>query len=303
MLAEELANTDVDMRNVIIFSAGCHVGYNIVDPHAVPNLTRKIDWGQAAAAKGITLVGGTGYQYGDTDFIMYSEEIYRELSRQLRVGSGPVSIGQALVKAKLSFLTNTPYLRGIDEKAFLEVGIFGFPMLSVNMLGERLPDASAPTTIVPETFPYNVNPGLALGLKYADISVNTPTTMHTVVLEDVNDPSQTINTFFFSGEDNVVVKPNEPTVPKQIENVSFPGTVLRGVGFRSGTFTDLPDVVPFTGAAATDINGIHAPFVTNFYFPTQLYSTNYFDALANAGNGITIYSCIRRSLSQVLLRL
>jgi CSLREA domain-containing protein len=286
ILAGELVSSDVDLTNAILFSAGCHVGYNIVDDHGVLGLTRQPDWGQAAAAKGLTLIGGTGYQYGDTDFIKYSEELYLEFSRQLRVGSGPVSIGQALVKAKQSYLADTPYLRGIDEKALLEATIFGLPMLSVDMPGERLSDTSNPS-IVSSTSPYAANPGLELGLTYADINVNTPTTLHSVILDNVSDPSQTSTAYYFSGEDTIVVKPNEPTLPKQIENVSVQGTVLRGVGFRSGAYTDLLDVLPFTGAAATEIRGVHAPFLTDTYFPQKLYSTNYFDALADSVNGKT----------------
>jgi hypothetical protein len=77
MTANELADSDVDLTNSLIYSAGCHAGYNIVNPHGVLGLTRQPDWAQAIAAKGGTLIGGTGYQYGDTDFIKYSERIYQ----------------------------------------------------------------------------------------------------------------------------------------------------------------------------------------------------------------------------------
>ena len=76
VLTTDLAASSVDLTNSIVFSAGCHSGYNIVDGDGVPGLTLGLDWTQAFAQKRATLIAGTGYQYGDTDFLMYSERIY-----------------------------------------------------------------------------------------------------------------------------------------------------------------------------------------------------------------------------------
>ncbi len=71
-----------------MFSAGCHSGYNIVDGDAIPGVTVPLDWAQAFAQKQATLIAGTGYQYGDTDFLEYSERLYRDFARELRAGTG-----------------------------------------------------------------------------------------------------------------------------------------------------------------------------------------------------------------------
>ena len=46
------------------------------------------------------LIGGTGYQYGDTDFLEYSERLYLDIARRLREGTGdrrrPSRSGRAL---------------------------------------------------------------------------------------------------------------------------------------------------------------------------------------------------------------
>ena len=42
------------------------------------------------------LIAGTGYQYGDTDFLEYSERLYRNFARELRAGNGALSIGEVL---------------------------------------------------------------------------------------------------------------------------------------------------------------------------------------------------------------
>ena len=151
LTSTELVASSVDLENALVFSAGCHAGYNIVDAHGVVGVTREPDWAQAFAQKGATLIAGTGYQYGDTDFIEYSERLYLEFSRRLRAGSGPVPIGKALVAAKQAYLANTPQLRAIHEKALLEATLFGLPMLRVDLPQGRGPLPSD-SSIVSGTF-------------------------------------------------------------------------------------------------------------------------------------------------------
>src|SRR5207344_1919374 len=105
----DLVASRTDLTNAIVFSAGCHSGYNLVDTDAIPGVTLPLDWAQAFAQKKATLIAGTGYQYGDTDFIEYSEQIYLNLARQLRAGTGAIAVGEALVKAKLDYLAITQY--------------------------------------------------------------------------------------------------------------------------------------------------------------------------------------------------
>ena len=131
MLTTDLAASTTDFTNSIVFSAGCHAGYNLVDGDAIPGVTLPLDWAQAFARKKATLVAGTGYQYGDTDFLEYSERLYNNFARQLRAGAAgtPVAVGEALVQAKLAYLAATPDIRGLHEKALLEATLFGLPML------------------------------------------------------------------------------------------------------------------------------------------------------------------------------
>ena len=104
----ELANSTTDFTNTIVFSQGCHSGYNLVDVDGIPQVSDTLDWAQAFAQKGATLIAGTGYQYGDSDLVAYSEAIYANFSKQLLAGSGPVSVGDALVAAKKAYLAATP---------------------------------------------------------------------------------------------------------------------------------------------------------------------------------------------------
>jgi hypothetical protein len=286
LTTSDLEASSADLTNAIFFSAGCHAGYNIVNSHGVPEVTQEPDWAQAFARKQATLIAGTGYQYGDTDFRKYSEELYYQFSRQLRMGDGPVAIGKALVAAKQAYLIRAPQLRGIDEKALLEATLFGLPMLSVNMPGARLTsDGDAP--IVGAINPYATNPGSTLGLAFSDATLSPALTLLTKQLESVQDGG-TVTTAYLQGSDGVTGGPTEPVLPLEIYNVSVPGTVLRGVGFRGGAYTDLMDVLPLVGAATTEVRGVHAPFLTDIFFPVRLLLTNYFDALADPAGGDTL---------------
>ena len=86
--ANELTASNVNLTNSLVFSAGCHSGYSVVDGDAVPNVTQTLDWIQALAQKRATVIAGTGYQYGDTDFLEYSERLYKNLAEAFRFGTG-----------------------------------------------------------------------------------------------------------------------------------------------------------------------------------------------------------------------
>jgi hypothetical protein len=277
----------VNLTNSIIFSPGCHSGYNIVNQHGVPFVTAEPDWAQAFAMKGATFIGGTGYQYGHTDFIAYSEQIYLNFSKQLRYGAGPVSVGKALVAAKQTYLADTPILRGIDEKSLLQTTLFGLPMLAIDLPTGRIDPPSDPS-VVGATIPVGVNPGLTLGLSYVDLSVNPALTPTTRSLVNTNVLTETIDATYLLGGDALLLNPTEPVLPVLKRNVSVPGTVLRGVGFRSGTYSDLFDIIALTSAAATEVRGIQFPFRSQAFYPTRAWNTNFFDLLANGPvDGVT----------------
>ena len=52
MSASDVAASTANLTNSIVFSAGCHAGYNLVDRDAIPGVTQPLDWAQAFARKG-----------------------------------------------------------------------------------------------------------------------------------------------------------------------------------------------------------------------------------------------------------
>ncbi|MDQ4077947.1 MAG: PKD domain-containing protein, partial [Chloroflexota bacterium] len=102
-----------------------------------------------------------------------------------------------------------------------------------------------------------------------------------VGLTNVKDGSSIAATYL-EGRDGVVTNPVEPALPLEVYNIGVSGTVLRGVGFREGTYADTPNVLPLTGAPTTEIRGVHIPFQSDVFYPVKPWSINYFDALARA---------------------
>ncbi len=284
MNSTELSASTTSFENSIVFSAGCHSGYNIVNGDA--------DSGRHAAAR---LGGGVRPEAGDGDRrhrLPVRRHRLRRLQRQAvrdfahDLVAGSVGVGAALVDAKQQYLDGTTELSGIDVKSLLEATLYGLPMLDVTMPGvtplSAAVHASAATTVSPTPAPSGT-PGGGLGLSSADESFATGSpafTEQTKTLTDAqNHPVATAT--YITGPDGVVTAPGEPTLPLLSTDVTVTGQVLRGVGFLGGSFNDEGGKIPLTGDPGTDQNGTHAPFASSTFFPEKPWTVNYFPGLAN----------------------
>ncbi|HUK45575.1 MAG TPA: hypothetical protein VLV28_09785 [Gaiellaceae bacterium] len=279
MDSSELAASNISFENSIVFSAGCHSGYNIVDGDSIPYVTQPIDWVQAFAEKQATVVAGTGYQYGDTDFVAYSAKLYASFAQDL-VAGGTVPVGNALVAAKEQYLEATPQLSGIDVKALLEATLYGLPMLGVTTPGAAVQHAlnvSAAAAVSPTTV--GSDPGKTLGLSSADEDYTPTLTPQSTTLNLQG--GGTVTATYLEGPDGVVTAPGSPALPLAVEDVTVPGQVLRGVGFLGGSFTATSGITPLTGDPTTDLSATHAPFTSTTLFPERPWSINYFGGISD----------------------
>ncbi len=275
---------------MILYSTGCHSGYNTVNAHGVPNLTIQPDWAQALARKGAVLIGGTGYQYGDADLMEYGERLYLGFTRQLR-RPGAIPIGQALVRAKQEYMADTGVaLDGVFEKGLLVSALFGLPMLRVEMPGQPSAQPVLPA-IVSATQPVTTGPGVALGLLMADVTVAPVVTATERTLTSALDQVTTYRATALLGKDGAVARPGQPLLPLAVYNVSAPGGlaggVLRGVGLRGASYADQSPIFPLTGAPATEVAGVRSVFRSMSFYPSKPWTVNYFANLADAVGGVT----------------
>ncbi|MEZ5596541.1 MAG: hypothetical protein R3E84_09140 [Pseudomonadales bacterium] len=290
MLSTELLNSNVDLVNSLIFSNGCHSGYNVVNGEVKQGVTLPLDWAQAFARKGATFIGGTGYQYGDTEFVEFGERLYLEFARQLRTGSGAVAIGKALVKAKQAYLERTADNKGLHRKSLLISTLFGLPMLKVDLPGQRLVAETEMSDIVAAPVASGT-PGSGLGLLAADLSLDFggDLTEQTIDFADLahppanpTDPFPILTASYLTGLDGLAINPAEPVLPLKSVNVSVADQSLRGIGFRGGRWSE-DRVIPVDGAATTELRAPHSKFASLLYYPMRLAVANYYGALGDTG--------------------
>src|SRR3990172_2040784 len=94
------------------------------------------DWAQAFLRQRAAFVGNTGYGYGDSDLIAYSERVIANFVEELGDWSeGPQTIGRALLRAKQRYYNTAAAgsFGNYDEKALSEVTLYGLPMLRISM--------------------------------------------------------------------------------------------------------------------------------------------------------------------------
>ncbi|HEX7273417.1 MAG TPA: choice-of-anchor Q domain-containing protein [Casimicrobiaceae bacterium] len=129
-------------------------------------------------------------------------------------------------------------------------------------------------------------PAQTLGLETYDLSVAPVLTPQAKNLTNVAGGAN-VTARWLSGPDGVVSNPGEPVLPLAALNVTpnDPSLVLRGIGFRSGTYVDSAPLLPFSGAPTTELRGVHVPFISPVFYPAlaRMSTPNYFGALAGSG--------------------
>jgi hypothetical protein len=292
ILASDVASSSVDLRNAIIFSLGCHSG-EWDDPDGIAGFTIEPDFPTALARKGATLFAGSIYQYGDTDLIAYGEKLHLEYAKRLNTGpgesarGGAIAIGKAAIAAKRAYLRSTPVRQPIDDKTILGTMLYGLPQLAVNYPGTRLLEDTDTSTIAPVA--YTSRPGVRLGLSRADYTVfSSLTTIPVTLLAPAGTVPATFPASYVTGGAGTVAHPGQPILPLELRNVSVANNVLRGVGFRAGTYTDTAGVRALTSAVSTELRVPHTPFKASVLFPVKPYVVDYYDALGDGATRLAV---------------
>lgn len=148
-------------QGTIMFTIGCEGGLNVPDtlvsaPSADEAATLA-DWPQTATGKGAVYTGNTGYGYGDTDAIAYSERVYAYYAQN--VASKHMTVGQALMFAKQRYNGELGVAGVYDAKALEEAVTYGLPMYRIGSTGgvgavalPPLPSAPVTGTAAPTPF-------------------------------------------------------------------------------------------------------------------------------------------------------
>ena len=127
----------------LLFTMGCHSGLNVPDIGvAAPNPAQQaslLDWAQAATSRGALYVGQSGFGYGDTEAVAYSERLLQYFAENLATRS--MTAAQALMFAQQRYVGDLGVI-GVYDAKIVEISTFyGLPMWRIGAGGTEAPSA------------------------------------------------------------------------------------------------------------------------------------------------------------------
>ncbi|MDW3212575.1 MAG: choice-of-anchor Q domain-containing protein [Ilumatobacteraceae bacterium] len=188
----------------LIFSMGCHSGLAVPDGLIGEDNT---DWAQQISGVGGIYIANTGFGYGDTETVAYTEQLMalfaRYVTSPVLVDGASTTVGEAFKVAKNRFIADLAVLSVYDEKAMMESTFYGLPFYRT-----ALPAAAAPP--VPVNQPV-IN---ASGDPVVSYTITAP-----------NDRNQTDRGVYYSnptpdGGESIIVAPGRPIQPSSAVDVS-----------------------------------------------------------------------------------
>jgi hypothetical protein len=276
--SSEIANlpaSDTRFKNALVISIGCHLAYPLLDGDVISNPTNPPQFVTDARAftetfqsRGAMVLGNSGFGYGDTDFVGYSEQLLTLVTQELTDGApSAVPMGIALTNAKRKYIQNSGATTGVDKKTLEEMTFYGPPMWSVG-----LPSRVAKPT--PNTL--NTNPATAdSGHLLSAGTVSPPYTLtpHTL---------QPNNTSYFEADHAATdqaggkqVIPYVADLPFKAFDVSSPSAgTARGVALIAADYVDHPNTTATVDVPVTEVSGSRPPWPTPGFWPSQTYGLN-----------------------------
>jgi hypothetical protein len=162
--------------SALLFTLGCEGGLSVPNrawaaASSPAELARLLDFAQALARKKANgFLGNTGYGYGDTVAIAYSERLLDLFTKNL---DGTMTLSQAVSKAKQDYLKDG--LVGVyDEKVLNESTFYGLPFVTVGPSGVAAPAPAAPAADATGTSPFLGTPARTFSKTLSYAAVGTP---------------------------------------------------------------------------------------------------------------------------------
>jgi uncharacterized repeat protein (TIGR01451 family) len=231
-----------------VFTMGCHAGLSVSDIVVGAADTRRLDWAQVYGAGGALFAGNTGFGYGDTTGVAYSEKLMSFLAKRM---DGTVTAGDALMFAKNDFKSSLGPLDVYDEKVMSEATFYGLPMYRVGPT-VALPPAPAPRPTAPDAL-------VGGSVVAADLTVSPTLTQKSSPFGSYYASTDTISTSY------------RPVEPSTSTDVTEPGLVAHGAVITQLASTDFGDFdaafsMPTIDRTATATE----PVFRDAVFPTKI---------------------------------
>ena len=260
----------------LIFSVGCHSGLNVPDEQAL-STEHATDWAQAFLRQRATYIGNTGFGYGDSDLVAYSERLMTYFVQELNYeGEGPQTVGRALLRAKQRYFNSLPVgaLGVYDEKSLAIMTLYGLPMQGIEMPNRTSTPPGGPSVAAPPTaLEAAAGPVGAQALVTSPVSLAF--TYNLTTLPGLG------GYYSLAGEGEPQVAGVRPIQARTTRDVGRPGTgtVAHGVVFVGGAFTDVAGFDPVISRLITDdVSADQSEPIFNSFelYPIQVGAVNRF---------------------------
>jgi hypothetical protein len=118
------------------------------------------DWPEAFSDQGAAVyVANTGYGYGDTDIVAYSEKVMSLFAERIGSKTGSaLTIGQALAYAKQEYFGSLVQYEAYDEKALQETTFYGLPMFRIGPPIQAPPPVASSLSSLPSVSALSLPP-------------------------------------------------------------------------------------------------------------------------------------------------
>ncbi len=236
IIAQEIANSALDLSGGLIYTPGCHAGLNVPPT----NTNNPMDLPQAFASKRANYIGNTGYGWGMRSSIGLTEKVIRLYTRALLKGLQS-SMGKALVTAKTLYHQQDTDFSGYDEKVMQQMIFYGLPMYELESGSALDPEDPFPgvdfTPDVPE------NPLGSDDILTGTISVDFSEALNLAL-------SETGDGDYYSLNGSIHAVPGQPMQPLHFGDVTAPelpahGALLLNATFKAPTTFDPLVAIPY----------------------------------------------------------
>ena len=218
---EPVTNPDGSPNNLYLASTfwtmGCHAGLNAPGSYLSPG-DDDYDWAQALLHRGAVDIANTGFGFGDSDVVEYSERLMAILADNFATTN---TIGEAHALAAQLFAAGTGKWSPYHDKSVMESTLYGLPFYRLHVA----PVVSPPIPIE------STSPVGATGLHQSGLlSTSAPIT-------ELGGPTEDR----YLVADDVMAVPFRPIQPVEYFDVTSatPGFTARGAIVESGSTTDL----------------------------------------------------------------
>jgi hypothetical protein len=266
--ANEVVTASTNFTRSLVFSVGCHSGLNVPDADANSPQTA-LDWAQAFAKRGATFIGNTGYGYGDSDLIAYSEQLALNFAQELNPPSqSPVAVGEAVKRAKQNYFNTlgSSAFSNYDEKVLAEWTLYGLPMKKV-----KTPVSTPRTTDLS-----GVQRGNLTGLRAVGVTASGNVTASYALTRAVSLTSKAQGDFYsVNGETQALAgRPVEPRFSVDVSLLNMTTTVAHGALIVGGRIHDQV-IDPYISTIVTEAQYLTEPAFDNVgFYPERIVAIN-----------------------------